>query len=597
MFRTAVFSFICFGVGLLVSPAAGNTWYAAPFGRPAAFGTRSDPWDLQTALNKVGIVRAGDTLYLLGGVYRGKFYSRVSGAPGAPILITSNPGEWARIDGYAPVTLQLPVTPNATTVMLSDTRQAVSGGTVRMDQEMMYVKTAMGNVVSVVRGWNGTKPVLHMRGVGVMFVGSVMYVGGGNVFFRDLEIMSSDPARRTQIPGSEPIDIQRGTGFNVQAAGVKLINVVVHDTGDAIGFSTAARDSEISGALLYSNGWQGPDRGHGHGIYIQNQTSQKYVNDVISFDNYATGMKTFGYKAYGNNVHYDGNTVFGNHEGNFFAGVDRNPMQNVTVDHLYVYAPPGAHGGGGAVFGWAGVQNQDVSITNSYIAGRTSGLNVKGWASAKVTGNTFAIWGGTAVGNNLVQAAPNTGLPPSAFIWDRNTYFDGSARYANGLTYNFTYSKTFNALGGGNLAFDEDPTPRGEGWRQWTGYDANSTWVNARPSGTRIFVRANKYEQGRGTIIIYNWDNKSSVLADVSAVGLTAGDAYEVKDAQNFFGPTVAKGTYDGSAIDIPMQNLPVYTAVGSVAFPPVHTPAEFGVFILRKAGVPKTRTHASVLR
>src|SRR5918912_3414306 len=130
--------------------------------------------------------------------------------------------------------------------------------------------------------------------------------------------MSSDPVRQTSIAGSAPVNIQRGSGIFVHAGPVKLINMIVHDAADAINFPMAANDSEIYGALLYSNGWQGPDRGHGHGIYIQNQApSQKYISNVISFDNYGTGMKTFGYGAYGDNVHYSGVTVYGNHEFNF----------------------------------------------------------------------------------------------------------------------------------------------------------------------------------------------------------------------------------------------------------------------------------------
>src|SRR6266545_915926 len=129
MLRTASFAFfICLAVSFAVQPTmVAGTWYAAPAGSPSASGTKTDPWDLQTALNKTGAIRPGDTLYLLGGVYRGKFYSRIGGDPGNPILVTSNPGEWVTIDGNAPAILQAPVMADATSLTVSDTRQALPG--------------------------------------------------------------------------------------------------------------------------------------------------------------------------------------------------------------------------------------------------------------------------------------------------------------------------------------------------------------------------------------------------------------------------------------------------------------------------------------
>jgi hypothetical protein len=94
------------------------------------------------------------------------------------------------------------------------------------------------------------------------------------------------------------------------------------------------------------------------------------------------------------------------------------------------------------------------------------------------------------------------------------------------------------------------------------------------------FVRPNRYEPGRANIAIYNWNLQSTVAVDVSGV-LTPGKTYVVKDAQNFFGPPVASGTYSGGTITIPMTGLTVATPVGNVPSRPGHTGPEFGAFVV----------------
>ena len=59
------------------------------------------------------------------------------------------------------------------------------------------------------------------------------------------------------------------------APGTKLINLVIHDTRQGIGIWQEALDSEAYGNLIYYNGFQASDRGHGHGIYVQNDEGNK----------------------------------------------------------------------------------------------------------------------------------------------------------------------------------------------------------------------------------------------------------------------------------------------------------------------------------
>ena len=56
----------------------------------------------------------------------------------------------------------------------------------------------------------------------------------------------------------------------------------------------------------------GPDRGHGHGIYAQNRTGIKTIEDVISFNNFNTGMKAYSESSYAVGVRFDGVISFNN---------------------------------------------------------------------------------------------------------------------------------------------------------------------------------------------------------------------------------------------------------------------------------------------
>jgi hypothetical protein len=116
-------------------------------------------------------------------------------------------------------------------------------------------------------------------------------------------------------------------------------------------------------------------------------------------------------------------------------------------------------------------------------------------------------------------------------------------------------------------------------------YPGNTSY-SSRPSGVQVFVQPNSYEAGRGYITVYNWAGQSSVSVDVSSV-LAAGDTYEVLDAQYYHGAPVASGTYSGGSIAIPVPGAssPIDPAIGNVSVQPVHTPNEFGVFVLLKTG------------
>lgn len=72
--------------------------YVAPDGRRANDGSIDSPWDLQTAFSKAA---PGDTVWLRGGDYAGRFNCYASGTSSNPIIFRQYPGEHSRIQGPA----------------------------------------------------------------------------------------------------------------------------------------------------------------------------------------------------------------------------------------------------------------------------------------------------------------------------------------------------------------------------------------------------------------------------------------------------------------------------------------------------------------
>src|SRR3954462_10525658 len=95
------FRILRFAATALFAAAAmrGADFYAAANGSASGNGSIGNPWKLQTALNQPSAVDPGDTIWLRGGTYTGRFISQLNGSSAAPIVVRNYPGERATIDG------------------------------------------------------------------------------------------------------------------------------------------------------------------------------------------------------------------------------------------------------------------------------------------------------------------------------------------------------------------------------------------------------------------------------------------------------------------------------------------------------------------
>ena len=457
---------------LLGSAAASSfrDFYVSPDGRWSGDGSRDRPWDLKTALSHPSRVRPGDTIWLRGGTYRGVFVSRLTGTAEAPIRVRQYAGERAIVDG------------------------GDSGGS------------------------------------------GIFVVSGAYTWYWGFEVMSSNSDRVSAQVTSWPTDLARGEAVQIEqtagsGVGVKFINMVVHDARQGFSFWKEAVDAEIYGCLIYNNGWIGPDRGHGHGIYTQNQTGRKTIADNVVFNNFGYGVHAYGSSAaYLNNFTFQGNAAFNNGAPNgeptpnIFVGGGASARGIAALDNMTYCRPFHATT---ARFG-SDAANGDLRLEGNTFVGFTS---VRNWAHVLVANNTF-------IGSTTVAefAPPDRGMVSKTSVWDRNRYVSQEARWQ-------PFALVASSPRG--LAFPD--------WRKATGFDAASLYVRGVPSGTRVFLRPNRYEEGRAHIVIYDWTGASSVGVDPRGV-LRSGDQYEIRDAQRFFGPPVASGVYRGSPIRVPLQ-------------------------------------------
>lgn len=108
----------------------------------------------------------------------------------------------------------------------------------------------------------------------------------------------------------------------------------------------------------------------------------------------------------------------------------------------------------------------------------------------------------------------------------------------------------------------------------------DNAYLTKRPKGLRTFLYLNEYDLDRAHLTIYNWDKLETVNVDLSAV-LQVGQTYTIRNAQNYFAPPVASGTYDGQLVALPMTGLVPAQPIRGQIDPSEYTGAGFNVFVV----------------
>jgi hypothetical protein len=239
-----------------------------------------------------------------------------------------------------------------------------------------------------VRGYPGDRAVLD--GVDTPSA-QVLTINGAYSVFRDFEVTSSFATRVVASTGSNPADA-RGSGVGMYAKGVKLINLVIHDTGVGVGNWSPASDGEVYGCIIFYNGWDAPDRGHGHGIYAQNQTGKKLLTDNVIFRQFSYGIHGYTEGGTIDNFVVEGNIVFHNGEMSKTSGFATDILvgglkvaASPTLRENFTYSPPGE--GSNNVGYSAGCTDPSI-VDNTFVA--SPALEIVACTGATtITGNSF----------------------------------------------------------------------------------------------------------------------------------------------------------------------------------------------------------------
>lgn len=269
-----------------------------------------------------------------------------------------------------------------------------------------------------------------------------MMLNGTDLVLRDVEITNSDPHRTLTSTGSNPPDA-RNQGVGTYGARAKIINCVIHDTGQGIGQWSNAPDSESYGNLVYWVGWTAPDRTHGHLIYIQSTApgTQKIRENVMfeSFD--------IGYHAYGSsaaalaNIYAEGNVIFasgaagGANTFNYLQG-GGVPTVNSSWVSNFGYSPLSQ---GFEVFGYVSGCSGTSTITGNYFFGAVMRIDAP-CTPTTMSGNTFI---GNIQGFTQAQFPSNTYLPYPAVPTDTEVFVRPNAYEtgrANVVVYNWSHA-------------------------------------------------------------------------------------------------------------------------------------------------------------
>lgn len=377
---------------------------------------------------------------------------------------------------------------------------------------------------------------------------------GSHTWFRDFEVLStiSDRTGSRYNPASGTLD-----GVVVNGPYTRLIHLAIHDTREGIALWTPAVGAEVHDCLIYNNGWQGPDRGHGHGIYTQNRDGPKTIAGNIIFNQFGTGLHAYGSsRAFVQNYSIHHNVLFNNgilardgRADNIFLG-SGGSLSGIRVEDNLTYHTPSADQGASRI-GWQfGGVNRDVVLRGNYFIGGYLAFELNSWSSAQVDGNVTY-----AARSYNVNYQPPTAWRRGILVWDNNQHY-GSGQF---------------------LLHDHKVDP--DGWRA-AGLDQHGEFRSGPPSGVWSFLRRSDYDSNRATLTVYNWDLEPTVCADLSVIW-PSGRRYRAFDAQNVYAPPVASGPIQNGPACLPMTGLQPAPPLGDVPNPPAPTAPEFAVFVI----------------
>jgi hypothetical protein len=386
----------------------------------------------------------------------------------------------------------------------------------------------------------------------------VLSINGRYSWFWGLTITNSDATGKNYYKD----------GVYFVGANSKLINCRIYNNGgNGVGFWRPALNSEIYGCIIFHNGFKGDIRGHGHGIYAQNESGAKLIRDNVLFNSFGIGIHIYTEGGGIQGFVLEGNTIFnsGIPGANF---IDRNVIiggfqeaDRIFIRENHFYNRPSFSSKASVQLGYA-IANRNAEFSgNTMVDG--SLYMVGGWNALQVTDNEMFS---RSTDMQLVAFDDFENITNPVF--NHNAYYRGSLS---------------------NMTFPL--------WKTLSGQDANSTYSGSLPTTTRHHVIRNRYESGRAQIVVYNWGNHNDLMVDLSAI-LSTDSYFQIWDVLNFADGPVINGVYNGGAVQIPLNLSDIERPIRADSYRDVltHTLPAFGVFLVSSEGKGLTTGYGSAV-
>lgn len=553
--------------------ASGAEYYASP-SATGGDGSIGNPWPLLTALTNRAV--DGNILYLRNGYYTGPFTSNLTNA-----TVQSYPGEWAVVrDGLVGV-LQTNLNDSSTNALNIGVGGGIPlsfNGVFLCGSETLYTVGRTGTNYNFIRGWGGSTVAAHTVGDRLIPKKPIIEHTGVGTTFRNFEITSVMSTNRVIGTNS-----YYGSGLDLASVGRgnKAVNLIVHNTGHpGIGFWNQGAGGEINGCLIWGTGfydWNDTNYAgapRGSAIYSQNETNGfASIKNGISFRNFTTGGKVYGETGPVLNFGFYSNFNFQN-SVQVEASSGSTATSNIWFNGNVILGSP--------LLSYVSLSNQaEYVIHNTIVSG---GLWVKEHNTSVFTNNTvFMIPGAGNSGSLIGYHSAYYYKSNLNNVWNYNTYYLG----AGTSPYNFDFSaldvNSLNASGGGTLRYSDGTN----GWPNWSGYDANSTYAADWPTDYLKVSVVQTVDNNRWHICVVNTTSATNATLNLSSYGFANGQHYSLIDAQNW--PVVVNsGVYAGGAINLPLNLTNVSAIPGITHYTNKHTnvdqPGLFNAFVLNRA-------------
>ena len=389
----------------------------------------------------------------------------------------------------------------------------------------------------------------------------------------------------------------RPYGISLHREGQRIINMVISNNGHP-GIGTwlgVGEDGHIYGSIVWGNGVydkhaNGEQWPRGSGLYGQTDQGNRLFKDNVFFRNFTFGLKLYGQQATIKGAIVEGNIAFKSYVNPIRITTTNYSMENISLTNNYTYADE-TEGRGGVAIGDDIINSGLIVKGNYFVDGKSQGgaLGVSAFDNVEISNNTIIT---TATKDNALKPRLFTYKPtfkPTNIKWNNNSYYGGRDSSLNDDNI------INNILADGTPAYFWSETQ----WlEEFKPFDKDSTFSRNYPTQNMIVVRPNLYERGRGHIAIYNWQGLSTVDVDVSDLGLSDGEAYEVRDIQNYYGTQRAdnnsygkplmSGVYsqENPILTLPMNLTKISPIIGNITHMKEnlsHTSSRFGIFIVLK--------------